>query len=106
MSHTTIEVTDPVPLACSLTAADYRQRVEEAGAITQEALRESMVIDGGARLTFANTGDVHERLVQFVAAESKCCPFLAMQLRASRDEIQLEVTGPADAAPIIAELFA
>jgi MerR family transcriptional regulator, copper efflux regulator len=106
MSHTTGEITDPIPIACSLTAAEYRQRVDEAGAITQTALRERQPIHGGARLTFADIDDVHERLERFVAAESKCCPFLTMQLTTTGQEVVLEVTGPADAAPIIEELFA
>ena len=37
----------------------------------------------------------------FVAAESDCCPFLTMKLR-----LVLDVTGPAEAAPIVQELFA
>jgi hypothetical protein len=95
-----------IPIACSLPATEYRKRVEEAGTITQDAMRERQIIDGGARLTFTNAADIHSRLERFVGAESECCPFLTMQLTASGDQIQLEVTGPAEAAPIIAELFA
>ena len=106
MTATQITITDPVPIACSLTADEYRQRVADAGQVARDALRARTPIDGGVRLAFTDTGDVHVRLEEFVAAESKCCPFLAMDLGATACELILDVTGPADAAPIIEELFA
>jgi hypothetical protein len=105
MTHTSIEITNP-PIACSLTAADYRQRVAEAGDVAREALRERRQIDGGERLVFQETGDVRRRLGAFVAAESACCPFLAMSLQSDGGRLVLDITGPELAAPIIEELFA
>ena len=104
MSHRT--VTDPPPIACSLTAAGYRQRVDAAGAIARDALIDRAPIEAGARLTFATQDDVRRRLEGFIAAESRCCPFLTMDLRQADDRLVLDVTGPADAAAIIEELFA
>src|SRR5215208_203865 len=106
MSSITSEITDPMPIACALTGAEYRRRIAKSGEITRAALRERRRIAGGLRLSFAGSGDVHERLERFVAAESRCCPFLTMRLAAAGHEIVLEVTGPAGAAPIIEELFA
>jgi hypothetical protein len=106
MTHTTLEITDPTPIACSLTGAGYRKRVADTGQVARDALLERQPIDGGARLSFEETADVRERLEAFVAAESECCPFLAMNLRAADGRLVLEVTGPELAAPIIEELFA
>jgi hypothetical protein len=105
MTHTTIDIPSP-PIACSLTAADYRQRVADTGDVAREALRERRPIDGGQRLVFHETGDIRRRLDAFVAAESTCCPFLTMRLQDDGDRLVLDVTGPELAASIIEELFA
>jgi len=102
MTHTT----NPAPIACSLTGADYRKRVTEAGQVARDALRERRRIEGGARLSFDESADIRERLEAFVAAEAECCPFLTMHLHATGGRLVLEVTGPEPAAPIIDELFA
>ena len=106
MTHTTIEITDPAPIACSLTGAEYRKRVADTGQVARDALRKRQPIDGGARLSFDASPEVRERLDAFAAAESECCPFLTMRLRATDGRLVLEVTGPELAAPIIEELFA
>jgi len=106
MTHTTIDLPDSPPIACSLTAADYRRRVDDTGQVARDALRERRPIDGGARLTFEETADTRRRLEAFVAAESTCCPFLTMDLRSADGRLVLDVTGPETAAPIIEELFA
>jgi len=40
-----------------------------------------------------------------VKLEAECCSFLTMTVHASEDTIVLEVTGPRQAQPLIAELF-
>jgi hypothetical protein len=106
MTHTTVQITDPTPIACSLPGAEYRERVAEIGQVARDALRDRRTIDGGARLSFDDTVDVRERLEALVAAESLCCPFLRIKLHAAGGELVLEVTGPEEAAPMIEELFA
>jgi hypothetical protein len=106
MTHTSIEIPDPPPIACSLTADEYRRRVADTGQVARDALRERRPIDGGVRLTFEETVDTRRRLEAFVAAESTCCPFLTMNLHAADGRLVLDVTGPELAAPIIEELFA
>jgi hypothetical protein len=105
MTHPTTEIPNP-PIACSLTAADYRQRVADTGDVAREALRERRPIDGGQRLVFQETGDVRGRLEALVEAESSCCPFLTMRLHSDGGRVVLDITGPELAAPIIEELFA
>ena len=94
------------PIACSLTGAEYRKRVADTDQLARDALRERVLIDGGARLSFDDSAGVRERLEAFVAAESQCCPFLAMNLSPGDGRLVLEVTGPELASPIIEELFA
>ena len=55
---------------------------------------------------FADTAEIERELRAVIAAESSCCAFLRMDL-ARRDEgLVLDIAGPQDARPIIAELFA
>jgi hypothetical protein len=94
------------PIACTLSAADYATRTEEIAELARHALRSREPIPDGARLTFDPGSDTERRLREIVAAEARCCAFLRMDLRAADDALVLDVTGPAEAAPIIAELFA
>ena len=98
--------TENVPIACSLTAADYRRRVADANQLARDALRTREPIERGVRLTFTESPEVRARLEALVAAESECCPFLTMRFRGGADRIVLDVTGPDDAAPILEEIFA
>jgi hypothetical protein len=41
-----------------------------------------------------------------IAAEASCCAFLRMDLQRSGDGLVLDVAGPQDPRPVIAELFA
>ena len=89
-------------IACSLTAADHRQRLADLDQLTRDARLDREPIAGGTRLTFAVSA--RGRVEAFVAAEAECCPFLAFDLRIDGDRVVLDVTGPEEAAPIIAAL--
>jgi hypothetical protein len=94
------------PIACTLTAADYADRIEATADLARRALRSREPILHGARLIFDNGGDTERELREVIAAEARCCAFLRMDLRPTADALVLDVTGPAEAEPIIAELFA
>jgi hypothetical protein len=106
MTNSTTPTSEPPPIACSLTAAQYRERTVATGQVAREALHGRQSIHGGVRLTFAAAPGVQDRLTGFVAAESRCCPFLTLELERIGGDLVLDVTGPAPAAPIIEELFA
>ncbi len=94
------------PIACTLGPDAYRDRTAELAELAAGALRSRAPIRGGERLTFAPDAETEKRLRAAVAAEASCCAFLRMDLRAEPDALVLDVTGPAEAKPIIAELFA
>jgi hypothetical protein len=96
----------PPPIACSLSADDLRARAADTRELARHALRDRRAITGGARLTFDPAPGVHQRLSDFVVAESACCPFLTLALERIGGALILDITGPEEAAPIIAELFA
>jgi hypothetical protein len=94
------------PIACTLSAADYAARTGDTRELARHALRSRQPIPDGARLTFEPGPDTERQLREFIAAEARCCAFLRMDLRPGVDALVLDVTGPAQAGPIIAELFA
>jgi hypothetical protein len=96
-----------LPIACSLSAAEMRERHTTIDGITRSALVSREPIEGGARLTFASSAETERALHDLIAAEAECCPFLHFDLRRGGDDkLRLDVTGPVDAQPIVAELFA
>jgi hypothetical protein len=93
------------PVACSLGPAGYARRTEAMADLAHAALRGREPIAHGTRLTFGDRPGMHARLSGLVAAEARCCPFLTLELRRCGDGLVLEITGPDEAAPVIAELF-
>jgi hypothetical protein len=108
--HTVVTVSAPAsaPVACTLSANDYQQRTRQLAELAGSRLRSRTRIAGGQRLAFQGAPGLEGRLRDAVAAEASCCAFLTMTLYASEDgtELVLDVTGPADAQAMIAELFA
>ena len=47
-----------------------------------------------------------ERVAAFVAAESRCCAFLRMELRDDPGALTLTIEGPAGSEPVVGELVA
>jgi hypothetical protein len=95
-----------VPIACTLTAGRYRDRIAELSALADRALRSREQTERGERLTFEAGDEIERDLHAAVAAEASCCPFLTMTLQRTGDALVLDIAGPQDARPIIAELFA
>jgi hypothetical protein len=82
------------PIACSLTATEYRKRAAEIRELLRDALMSREPIPGGERLTFTAAVGIRERVEELVAAESECCPFLTFALRVQRERLVLDVTQP------------
>ena len=97
---------DPAPIACSLTADEYRRRLTKSARVAQDALRRREPIDGGVRLVFADSEAARRRVRRFAAEESQCCPFLTFDIAERDGQLVVDLTGPVRAAPIIEGLFA
>ena len=94
------------PIACTLTPGQYQDRTGELAGLAARALRSREQTADGERLVFTDTPDTERELRAVMAAESSCCAFLRMDLQRADDGLVLEIAGPADARPIIQELFA
>jgi len=94
------------PTACTLRPTEYTERTAGLRELADSALRSREPLPGGERLVFAPGAETESRLRDAVAAEASCCSFLRLELRLQDDALVLDITGPAEAEPIIAELFA
>jgi hypothetical protein len=101
-------ITEPLtaPIACALPASDLAQRRADVAALAAGALLARRPRAQGAVLTFAAGSATERRLRQLIAAEAECCPFLRMELRRVDATLELDVTGPEEARPIIDGLLA
>jgi hypothetical protein len=94
------------PIACTLTADQYKNRTGELAALATRALRSREQTADGERLVFADSPETEHELRATIAAEASCCAFLRMDLKRADDGLVLNIAGPARARPIIQELFA
>ena len=92
-----------LPIACTLSAAEQRERAALAHGLVADSLIDSAVTDRGAILRFQP--EAESELKQLIAAESECCAFLDFDLRRKDGALSLTVEGPPAAHPIIVELF-
>ena len=95
-----------VPIACSLEAGDYRERLDEIRAISRQGLISAERPGDVARLVFADEPRTRSRLLAVVAAEASCCPFLDLAMDSTPEGISLTIAGPPEAIPIVADLAA
>ena len=94
------------PIACTLSRGQHKDRVNDLATLAARALRSRERTADGERLTFVDSADTERELRAAIAAEASCCAFLRMDLQREDDGLVLDVTGPREARPIIAELFA
>jgi hypothetical protein len=94
------------PIACSLDAEGYATRLAAVRDLGEVALVRTQRhgIDAGVDLFFREGEEIHRRLRNLVAAESKCCAFLDMKLHAADGTLRLSISGPAHAAPVVDDL--
>jgi hypothetical protein len=89
------------PIACSLSAEELPARLAEIRALGADALVRA---DGPGALRFRNDDPTRRRLEKIVAAESECCGFLAFELKAVGDEIELRISAPKGAEALADDL--
>jgi hypothetical protein len=94
------------PIACTLSRGQYDDRAGELAALAARALRSREQTADGERLVFTGGADTERELRAVIAAESRCCAFLRIDLRRAGEGLVLDIAGPPDARPIIAGLFA
>jgi hypothetical protein len=94
----------PLPIACTLGAADLEARVAEIRALGADGLLGSEVGDDRAVLRFRPDPGIRERIEAIVAAESECCAFLDFRLQHEAHASVLTISAPNGGAEVVREL--
>ena len=95
-----------LPIACTLTPDAMTDRLAFIEALSADALLARETTEKGLRVRLRDSPEIERRVRELIAAESACCAFLAFELTREPGELVLEVTGPADARPVIDLFFA
>jgi hypothetical protein len=98
-------MTEPL-IACTLPLTDVPDRLALIRALADEALLDHRPIDGGVRWRFRDATGVEARVREVAQLESRCCGFLAFQVRRDADAIVLDITGPSEARNVMEAFFA
>ncbi len=98
-------MTSEPPIACTLTEAEWPARRVEMAAIARDLVCAD-VRDTRAVLRLRPAPGTRERVAAFVAAETRCCAFLRMELREEADALTLTIDGPTGSDPVVGELVA
>jgi hypothetical protein len=93
-----------IPIACTLSPADYRNRLAEIAALSRDALRH--VERRGLTLDLRYAPEAAARVRWLVDQERRCCAFLHFELHEDADQVRLLVTATAAAADAVPDLLA
>lgn len=94
------------PVACTLTAGDYRERIAWIRELTREALIHAE--RHGLTLTLTYAPEAAPLVRQMVRQEQACCSFLTFEVLDAQQAMQVTVTAPEhaqDAADVLFEQF-
>ena len=97
---------DTTPLACSLGPEALRDRLDRIASLGARSLIGHAGEGGKHVLRFGYDEQTRRVLEQIVAAEARCCPFLALDLGEGDGELILTIAAPAEGGSVAAELAA
>lgn len=93
-------MSEPEPPSCSLAPGELERRLEAIAAIGAGGLTGRGIEGDRNVLRFRAEPETRRRLEGLIAAESRCCSFLALELREEEDELLLSIDAPADARTV------
>ncbi len=96
-------MTEPVPIACTLTLDDLRAQARRWDQLTGRDLTGRTETADGLRLRFRLEGEAELRAL--VAVESECCPWATWTVTAGTGEVTLDVRAAAGGAAVLREMF-
>jgi len=96
-------VTEPVPIACTLTPAGLRAQARRWDQLTGRDLTGRTETADGLRLRFRPEAEAELRAL--VAVESECCPWATWTVTAGTGEVTLDIRATAGGAAVLHEMF-
>lgn len=99
------ESSSDIPVACQLSSPEQAARLDALRATIFAACTEVEETDDG--YAFAFNGHVAPQIIDFIAAERECCPFLTFDLHLppASKPLYLELSGDDEVKAFIAETF-
>jgi len=97
-------MTDPRSIACTLSESALRQRLDQIAALGADALIAHEETSGTHTLRFRRDDQARRQLELIVDAESRCCPFLDLQINQRADELLLSIDAPDEGRAFADEL--
>jgi MerR family copper efflux transcriptional regulator len=95
---------ESIPIACSLPLGAREDRRLTFAALAEGA--EARERTGrGLRLRFREPQGFQADVADLIRQEKECCPFLDFRIQATGGELLLDIAAPAEAWPIIEDLF-
>ncbi|WFU26644.1 hypothetical protein QA649_10700 [Bradyrhizobium sp. CB1717] len=98
-----MSIAEATPIACTLAAGAYEDRLAWIAALNKDALRSHERRDLVLELHYAI--EARARVHEMVRNEQSCCAFLTFQLHESRNDICLTITAPQAAREVADALF-
>ena len=92
-----------LPIACTLTPDDLRQRLDAIQALTHDALLGYE--RDGLELVLRYAPDAVERVRAMVSGEQHCCAFLEFEVREQPGAVHVTIAAPEHARAAADELF-
>jgi hypothetical protein len=99
--------TNTLPVACSLTDAEFRERRNTVLQKFRSGVVEVTELDSGYAYHLPANGEWLTELAALVSFERQCCPFLRFSITAEpgNGPIRLEMTGPRGTKEFLAATF-
>jgi hypothetical protein len=98
---------DELPIACSLTSAERRER--EATLLTQfkSAIIKTEELQEGYAFRIPGDGDSFRQVAELIVAERECCPFLVFEVSAlpNMGTVTVRVSGPTGTKEFLSSLL-
>jgi hypothetical protein len=98
---------DKLPIACSLTSAELRER--EATLLTQfrAAIVKTEELQDGYAFHIPGDGERIRQVAELIVAERECCPFLVFEVSAlpNMGPVTVRVSGPAGTKEFLSSLL-
>jgi hypothetical protein len=99
-------MSEPLPIFCTLNAADLEARKDEIRALGADALIDATPAGDRAVLRFKPGAEIRARVDGIVAAESECCAFLDFRVEQDATATVLTIAAPNGGAEVAHELAA
>lgn len=91
-------------IACALNSEELYRRKATVIADLKTRMLNRLEIDNGYSYVFTDDDGTLDKLIEFVKAERKCCPFFIFNIGISESVITLTVTGPTGAKQFLDDL--